>query len=102
MVGLVGFWRKKSRKLRGLQIETAVRRFVFFLLAGLIITSSLFIVSKYELWESASNIGQQITGVPLQTLCIYKTIGGYEFTIIVKGMCPYVVQVNLVSGQVKK
>lgn len=53
-------------------------------------------------WESAHNVDQEPTGDPLLIRCIYETIGGYRFAMIARGICPFVIQVNPETGQVRR
>ena len=53
-------------------------------------------------WESAANVGQQPTGDLMLTRCSYRTIGGYSFSIVVRSsVCPFRVEVNPETGQVR-
>ena len=52
-------------------------------------------------WESAMSVGQEPTGDPMLTRCSYRTLGGYQFTVNQRGVCPYTVEVNPQSGEVK-
>lgn len=52
-------------------------------------------------WESASNVGQESTGDAMLTRCSYQTIGGYRFTTISRGICPFSVEINPETGKVK-
>jgi len=52
-------------------------------------------------WESATNVGQERTGDVMLTSCIYQTLGGYRFSIVVRGICPFSVRVNPETGQVR-
>jgi len=72
------------------------------LLVVLLITFGSVAAYAYGEWQSATNTGQEKTGDMFLTKCLYKTLGGYEFYIIVRGLCPFSVQVNPESGQVKK
>lgn len=57
---------------------------------------------NYGYWEAATFTGQSPTGDAMLTRCSYRTLGGYEFSIIVRGICPFSVQVNPETGQVKR
>ena len=72
---------------------------VFFVLGFSALSSSAFAQGQ---WENAYNEGQESTGDMMLTKCIYKTIGGFSFSIIVRGMCPYSVNVNPETGQVQR
>jgi hypothetical protein len=52
-------------------------------------------------WESARKTGQQSTGDYSVKRCLYKTSRGYEFSVDYKGGCPYSVDINIESGQVR-
>lgn len=53
-------------------------------------------------WQSATNVNREPTGDPMLTRCIYRTIGGYEFSINARGLCPYMVQINPETNQVRR
>lgn len=52
-------------------------------------------------WESAFCIRQEPTGDGLLNRCIYKTVGGYQFSINKRGVCAQSVEVNPETGNVK-
>lgn len=52
-------------------------------------------------WDYATNTGSAVAGGGY-TKCFYTTIFGYKFSTVTKGMCPYTVQVDPPSGQVKQ
>lgn len=52
-------------------------------------------------FENATNVGQEKTGDAMLTRCVYETMGGYRFSIVRRGMCPFSVQVDPESGQVR-
>ena len=45
-------------------------------------------------WQTAHNTGQSETGDIFYTRCHYETIGGFRFSIIVKGFCPFSIEFN--------
>lgn len=45
--------------------------------------------------------GESSTGDPILTKCHYETITGYKFSVVVRGMCPYIVKINPETEQVK-
>jgi hypothetical protein len=53
-------------------------------------------------WESATNVGEEPTGDSMLTRCIYETLGGYRFSIVARGICPFSVKVNPETGQVQR
>lgn len=53
-------------------------------------------------WESATNVAEEPTGDSMLTKCIYETIGGYRFSIVSRGICPFSVQVNPETGRVRR
>ena len=54
-------------------------------------------------WESARLVDTQDTGDYSLKRCIYETLRGYQFAMINRGIsCPFTVQVNPETGQVKK
>lgn len=53
-------------------------------------------------WERATNISQSLTGDPMLVKCFYQTLGGFEFSIIVRGICPFSIEINPETGQWKK
>ena len=55
-----------------------------------------------ERWESATNVTQERTGDAMLTRCIYETLGGYRFSIVVRGLCPFSVKVSPETGEVRK
>lgn len=55
----------------------------------------------YEQWDSAMKTGESPTGDPMLTKCHYETTTGYKFSIVVRGMCPYIVKINPETGKVK-
>jgi hypothetical protein len=71
-----------------------------------IIVASLSIASSVALaqgrWENATNVGEESTGDFMLTRCIYETLGGYRFSIISRGICPFSVSVNPETGQVRR
>lgn len=52
-------------------------------------------------WETATNTGQKQTGQWNITRCLYRTIGGFEFSTNEKGLCPFSVKVNPQTMEVK-
>ncbi|MBA3034166.1 MAG: hypothetical protein KKF85_14290 [Gammaproteobacteria bacterium] len=55
----------------------------------------------YGQWETATNTGNSPTGDFMLTQCHYRTLGGYSFSILVRGFCPLSVSINPETGQVK-
>jgi hypothetical protein len=53
-------------------------------------------------WESATNMGQESTGDGMLTRCTYQTLGGYNFSTNVRGVCPITVKVNPETRQVRE
>ncbi|MCH4246288.1 MAG: hypothetical protein LKF82_00395 [Acinetobacter populi] len=54
-------------------------------------------------WERANLVDTQDTGDYSLKRCIYETYRGYRFAMIHRGYsCPYSVQINPETGQVKK
>lgn len=53
-------------------------------------------------WESATNVGQESTGDAMLSRCIYQTLGGYRFSTGARGLCPFTVQVNPETRQVRE
>lgn len=51
-------------------------------------------------WQNATNIGTEPTGDAMLSRCIYETLGGYRFTIISRGLCPFQVKINPETNQV--
>ncbi len=81
-----------------LKKELAMSKFVFLFVFLFIILSSLSFAQGR--WESATNIGKERTGDLMLTRCIYKTLGGYQFSIVVRSLvCPFSIQVNPETGQ---
>ncbi|MDO4997635.1 MAG: hypothetical protein Q4E16_03210 [Neisseria sp.] len=59
--------------------------------------------SAYAGWESATNTGESETGDWRYTRCHYETLGGFRFSTVIEGrLCPYRVEINPETGQVKK
>lgn len=53
-------------------------------------------------FEYAASVGQDLP-VGMVTRCHYRTLGGYEFSINVKSpICPFQVEVDVETGQVRK
>ncbi|MCD8245275.1 MAG: hypothetical protein LUD38_16070 [Parabacteroides sp.] len=50
-------------------------------------------------WESATLAGDAPTGDIMLKRCFYKTLGGYSFSTVRRGICPFTVQVNPETGQ---
>ena len=73
-----------------------------FIGLGLLLFASAAYPQNYGRWETATNTGQSSTGDIMLTRCNYQTLGGYEFSIIVRGICPFSVQVNPETGHVKR
>ena len=76
-----------------------LRRYILVMFMVVVGTAS---AQNYGRWETATNIGESSTGDLMLTRCHYQTLGGYEFSIVVRGMCPFSVQVNPETGQVKR
>lgn len=55
----------------------------------------------YEQWDTAMKTSESPTGDPMLTKCHYETTTGYKFSIVVRGMCPYIVKINPETGKVK-
>ncbi|MDC2825031.1 hypothetical protein PHA51_03120 [Rodentibacter pneumotropicus] len=53
-------------------------------------------------WERGTSVDEQETGDWRYTKCIYETLGGFRFSMINKGLCPFSVEVNPETGQVRK
>ena len=54
-------------------------------------------------WESATlTDSRPLQGVYGAYHCEYRTMGGYEFAIRSRSMCPYSVQINIETGQVRR
>ena len=53
-------------------------------------------------WESATNVGQESTNDAMLTRCIYQTLGGYRFSTTARGLCPFTVQFNPETRQVRE
>lgn len=69
----------------------------------LLATFTLFVsTASYAGWETGYRTGESDTGDWRYTRCYYETMHGYEFSIVVKGMCPYSVKINPETGQVQK
>lgn len=59
------------------------------------------VASSQSRWETATNTGSEKTGDIYLTRCFYRTLGGYEFAVVIRGVCPLTIQVHPESGQVK-
>ncbi|MDD6911737.1 hypothetical protein [Actinobacillus minor] len=70
---------------------------IMFLAVGLG-TSSMALAE----WESAYSSGESDTGDIRYTRCHYETIGGFRFSIIVKGICPVTIEFNPETQQWRK
>ena len=54
-------------------------------------------------WESATlTDSRPLSGVYGAWHCEYRTIGGYEFAIRSRSMCPYSVLINIETGEVRR
>ena len=53
-------------------------------------------------WERAIFTGESEAAGVAHLKCYYRSISGYEFSIIVKGMCPGMVHVNPETGDVRQ
>jgi hypothetical protein len=51
-------------------------------------------------FEPASLQGEQETGDPLLRRCVYQTLGGYRFSVVMRSLCPITVRVNPETGEV--
>ncbi len=80
--------------------ETAMRRITNAVI-GLLPLLVTPLVSAQIRWESATNVGRESAGDPMLSRCIYQTLGGYRFSMIVRGLCPFTVEVNPETSQVK-
>lgn len=70
-----------------------------FLVAALVALMSSQALAGYE---TATNIGQEKTGDLILTRCLYRTMGGYQFSIIVRGgLCPFSVEIDPETGRVR-
>ena len=79
-------------------IHEQIYYFYFFLF--FILSSVSFAQGR---WERATNIGQERTGDIMLNRCIYQTLGGYQFSIVVRSsVCPFSVQVNPETGQYRR
>jgi len=79
------------------EVVNTVRRWLMPILAA----SVAFGAGAQDRWESATNIGQQSAEDPMLTRCSYQTIGGYRFSTISRGVCPFAVEVNPETGKVR-
>jgi hypothetical protein len=69
-------------------------------LAVLMLSFATPAVAQNGRWESASNTGQESAG-GMVTRCYYRTLGGYEFSMDQRGLCPFSVQVNPETREVR-
>ena len=53
-------------------------------------------------WDSATKFDEGTTGDSSIRRCFYQTLGGYRFSVDVRGMCPYQVEVNVETGRVRQ
>lgn len=50
--------------------------------------------------EPANLVDQEATKDPLLSRCFYRTLGGFEFAMISRGICPFSVRVNPETGEI--
>lgn len=75
--------------------------FSLAVLSGLSMFSAM-VFAQQERYETAMNTGESPTGDYMLNNCHYETIGGYTFSIIVRGVCPAIVRINPETGDVKR
>ena len=51
-------------------------------------------------FESASLVDEEKTGDVMLRRCVYETLGGYRFSVVMRSLCPITVRVNPETGEV--
>jgi len=75
-------------------------RYAILLWAAVSLSFADSAAAQFGGWESATNTGQESAG-GMVTRCYYRTLGGYEFTVNERGLCPFSVQVNPETREVR-
>lgn len=57
--------------------------------------------SAHARFELATLEGERRTGDPSVTRCLYKTVGGYEFSLSTRSYCRATVRIDVETGEVR-